>query len=42
MYDTIYLEIRECDLDTPISFKEEIPCYIDIDNKVLSSHADSV
>lgn len=33
MYDTIHLEIRECDLDTPISFIEEIPCYMDIDKK---------
>ena len=33
MYDTIYLEIRECDLDCSVSFLEEVGCKIKVDEK---------
>lgn len=33
MYDTIHLILKENDLDIPISFKEEVACNIEIDEK---------
>lgn len=47
MYDTIHLEIRECDLDTPISFREKAACNIEIDKakstkKKIVGHVDNM
>ena len=33
MIDTIFLEIKERELDVPISFKEEVSCRIDINER---------
>lgn len=44
MYDTIYLRIREQDLDIPVSFREEVACNIKIKSgeKMIIGHVDNM
>lgn len=39
MYDSIHLVIKESDLDSPLSFLEEIPCKIDLDKRKCTQYS---